>query len=153
MEFTWLVFLTEEIDICPIGEKKIAFMWIQLHLSLRDTVISQAVQWYWCHSALKNSQWKSMGITCSIMSDESLFTLSAIIHVSSNLWSIVFLCTWWMTTVLTFSLWHTDAQLSWTHTSSANHALYQKTHITSIHWEWVKQRGARYLQWQGHRVK
>lgn len=50
----------------------------------RSHFMSGARRWYWCHSALKHSQWKSMGVTCSVMSDRSLFTLLVISHDPLN---------------------------------------------------------------------
>ncbi len=64
-----------------------------------------------CCSELKHSQWKSMEVTCSVMSDRSLLTSLAISHVSPNLWSIEFLYTWCMTPVADTHIFGTQFQL------------------------------------------
>lgn len=60
----------------------------------RSRFVSGARRPYRRRSALKNSQWKSMWVTCSVMSHRSLFILSAITHAFYNPWAIEFLYTW-----------------------------------------------------------
>lgn len=60
----------------------------------RSRFVSGARRPYRRRSALKNSRWKSMRVTCSVMSHRSLFILSAITHAFYDPWAIVFLYTW-----------------------------------------------------------
>lgn len=86
-------------------------------------------RWYWCHSPPKNTQWKSVGVTCSVMSDRSLFTLLAISRASPDPWSIEFLYTW-CTTPMEDSEAHTfSSTTEWrlhTDTHARTHTLRPK---------------------------
>lgn len=99
----------------------------------RSRFVSGARRPYRRRPALKNSQWKSMWVTCSVMSHRSLFILSAITHAFYDPWAIEFLYTWRSTPMEDICIfWDTHVQL---------HQIVTRTHTSrSKVWQraWVK---------------
>ncbi len=119
-------FLSEEINISAnsmtITNMKVSSVTAQPEAHSR--FMNGVRRWYWCHSALKHSQWKSMGVTCSVMSDRSLFTLLAISHAGPNPWSIEFLYTWCMTPMADILI--LSVAIRYTHTHTHTHTFRAK---------------------------
>lgn len=156
--------LSEKINI-PANGGKIAVLLKGSSVTAQPEAhihFTNGVRWrYWCHSALKHSQRKSMGVTCDVMSHRSLFTLLAISHARSNPWPIEFPCTRCTTPTHIQS----NIERSWyfcqrKYGCTTLNAKYSDTHA----WRQMKfciysltvtetVKGGRYLQRQGHRVK
>lgn len=103
------------------------------------------------------------GVTCSVMSDRSLFTLLAISHACPDPWSTVFLYTCTHTFIVT-AVWdfcqgkYSTVVQCWngmTNTRRETHTVHTNRHTYNIYLPTENEtaRGGRYLQWQGHRVK
>lgn len=100
----------------------------------RSRFVSGARRPYRRRSALKNSQWKSMWVTCSVMSHRSLFILSAITHAFYDPWAIEFLYTWRSTPTEDICIfWHTHVQLhqivTHTHTHTSRPKVWQRAWV------------------------
>lgn len=135
----------------------------------RGRFMSGAMRWYGCHSVLKNSQWKSMRVTCGVMSDHSSLCralhMEALIHDPLNshkhdaqhLWKTVapLRCTLWARrrakdrrcAVSTYGDKHREER----------HVLHirrgRRTKHLPAPTASERARGGRYLQSQGHRRK